>query len=43
MVRSIGADEVIDYTWHDFTTNDQHYDLILDCMATTLFPNADAF
>jgi NADPH:quinone reductase-like Zn-dependent oxidoreductase len=37
MVRSIGADEVIDYTWHDFTTNDQHYDLILDCIGNHAF------
>jgi NADPH:quinone reductase-like Zn-dependent oxidoreductase len=30
MVRAIGADHVIDYTREDFTTGDQHYDLILD-------------
>ena len=30
MVRSIGADHVIDYTQEDFTQNGQHYDLILD-------------
>jgi NADPH:quinone reductase-like Zn-dependent oxidoreductase len=29
MVRSIGADHVIDYTQEDFTTNGQQYDLIL--------------
>jgi len=30
MVRSIGADQVIDYTQEDFTQNRQRYDLILD-------------
>jgi NADPH:quinone reductase-like Zn-dependent oxidoreductase len=30
MVRSIGADHVIDYTREDFTEGDQRYDLILD-------------
>jgi NADPH:quinone reductase-like Zn-dependent oxidoreductase len=30
MVRSIGADHVIDYTQEDFTEGDQRYDLILD-------------
>jgi NADPH:quinone reductase-like Zn-dependent oxidoreductase len=29
MVRSIGADHVIDYAKEDFTKNGQHYDLIL--------------
>lgn len=29
MVRSIGADHVIDYTQEDFTRNEQRYDLIL--------------
>jgi NADPH:quinone reductase-like Zn-dependent oxidoreductase len=30
MVRSIGADMVIDYTQEDFTRSDQRYDLMLD-------------
>jgi NADPH:quinone reductase-like Zn-dependent oxidoreductase len=29
MVRSIGADQIVDYTQEDFTKNGQHYDLIL--------------
>ena len=33
MVRSIGADHVIDYTQEDFTQNEQRYDLILDNVA----------
>lgn len=32
MVRSIGADHVIDYTQEDFTRQPQRYDLILDCV-----------
>jgi len=33
MVRSIGADHVIDYTQEDFTKSEQRYDLILDSVA----------
>src|SRR5438876_1093169 len=32
MVRSIGADRVIDYVQEDFTKSGRHYDLILDCV-----------
>src|SRR5207244_4100836 len=34
LVRSIGADHVIDYTREDFTQGAQHYDLIQDNVAT---------
>jgi NADPH:quinone reductase-like Zn-dependent oxidoreductase len=34
MLRSIGADHVIDYTREDFTKNKQCYDLILDVVAS---------
>src|SRR5271155_2129745 len=32
MVRSIGADRVIDYTQEDFTKSRQRYDLFFDCI-----------
>jgi NADPH:quinone reductase-like Zn-dependent oxidoreductase len=32
MVRSIGANRVIDYTQEDFTKSGRRYDLILDCV-----------
>jgi NADPH:quinone reductase-like Zn-dependent oxidoreductase len=32
MVRSIGADHVLDYTQQDFTKGTRRYDLILDCV-----------
>jgi NADPH:quinone reductase-like Zn-dependent oxidoreductase len=32
MVRSIGADHVIDYTQEDFTKSGQRYDLFFDCV-----------
>jgi NADPH:quinone reductase-like Zn-dependent oxidoreductase len=34
MVRSLGADRVIDYTQEDFTKGSQRYDLILDVVGT---------
>src|SRR5207249_7728354 len=37
MVRSIGADHVIDYTREDFTRSGQHYDLIFDLVANHSF------
>jgi len=33
LMRSIGADHIIDYTQEDFTKNGQRYDLILDVAA----------
>src|SRR5580692_4021589 len=32
MVRSIGADQIIDYNQEDFTKSGQRYDLLLDCI-----------
>jgi NADPH:quinone reductase-like Zn-dependent oxidoreductase len=37
LVRSIGADHVIDYTKEDFTKGDQHYDLIYDLVCNHSF------
>jgi NADPH:quinone reductase-like Zn-dependent oxidoreductase len=33
LVRSIGADQIIDYMKEDFTKGEQRYDLILDCIS----------
>src|SRR6202045_1936934 len=37
LVRSIGADHVIDYTQEDFTKSEQRYDLILDNVGSHSF------
>jgi NADPH:quinone reductase-like Zn-dependent oxidoreductase len=37
LVRSIGADDVIDYTKQDFTKSDKRFDLILDCVGNHTF------
>src|SRR5213082_1068851 len=37
LVRSIGADHVIDYTQEDFTKGDQRYDLIFDLVGNHSF------
>src|ERR1700680_2414807 len=37
LVRSIGADHVIDYTQEDFTKTDQRYDLIFDLVGNHSF------
>ncbi len=34
LVRSLGADQVIDYMQEDFAQGDEHYDLILDIVAS---------
>jgi len=37
LVRSIGADDIIDYTKQDFTKSDKRFELILDCVGNHTF------
>ncbi len=40
MLRSIGADHVIDYTQEDFTQNGETYDVIIDVVGKSSFPRS---
>ncbi len=41
LVRSLGADHVIDYTEEDFTKNGKIYDVIVECVGNAPFERVD--
>lgn len=41
LVKSLGADHVIDYTQQDFTKNGQRYDIILNCNGEISFQDVE--